>query len=458
MQVENLGKLERRLSLSVPLAEIEREVDLRLKRLSRSVRMAGFRPGKVPMKIVAQQYGYKVHNEVLKEKVGGAFSKAVEENQLRVAGAPNIVARNADTPEPASADKAVAFDAIFEIYPEVKIGALESAKVERATTEVDDVAVDKTIAILRRQRTHFHSTQHGDADTPGHAAPAGRGEATQPGDRVTIDFKGTIDGVAFEGGSAENFVFVIGEKRMLPEFESAVTGLAPGQEKEFELTFPADYQGREMAGKTARFSVVLKGVEWAHVPAIDAEFAKSLGVPDGDLGKMRLDIRANLEREVQKRLKARTKESVMNALLAASDLDVPKTLLDAEVDRLSGNARTEMRQRGMTVDAGPLPAELFAAQAERRVRLGLLLAELVRINHLQATPEQIKAHIEELARSYERPSEVVRWYFGDRARLGEVEALVLEENVVNFVLGKAQVSERAIAFDELMGENAGRGT
>ena len=453
MQVENLGKLERRLSLSVPLADIEKEVDLRLKRLSRSVRMAGFRPGKVPMKIVAQQYGYQVHNEVLNEKIGGAFSKAVEENQLRVAGAPSIVAKNTEAP----ADGAVAFDATFEIYPEVKIAALESAKVERATTVVDELAVDKTIDILRKQRTHFHGSGHADGDAHGHAAPTDRSENAEPGDRVTIDFKGTIDGVAFEGDNSEDFVFVIGEKRMLPEFEAAVTGLAPGQTKDFDLTFPPDYHGRDVAGKTARFSVALKEVEWAHIPEVDAEFARSLGVADGDLGKMRADIRANLEREVNKRLQARTKESVMNALLAASELDVPKTLLDAEVERLSDTARSGMRQRGMTIDAMPLPPELFATQAERRVRLGLLLAELVRTNQLQATPEQIKAHIEELAQSYERPSEVVRWYYADRSRLGEVEALVLEENVVTFVLGKAQVSEHAIAFDELMGENAGKG-
>lgn len=460
MQVENLGKLERRLSLSVPLAEIEKEVDLRLKRLSRSVRMSGFRPGKVPIKIVAQQYGPQVQNEVLNEKIGGAFSRAVEENQLRVAGAPSIVARKSEPAGEAPAGREMAFDATFEVYPEVRIAALESARVDRVTTEVDEVAVDKTIAILRKQRTHFHSAAHAgvdsDTDAHGHAAPSGRGESAQPGDRVTIDFEGTIEGAAFEGGSSENLTFVIGEERMLPEFEAAVVGLAPGQTKEFDLTFPADYRGSDVAGKTARFSVVLKEVEWAHVPEVDAEFARSLGIADGDLAKMRLDIRSNLEREVDKRLRARTKESVMNALLAASELDVPKALVDAEIERLTENARAEMRQRGMTVDAMPFPAELFAAQAERRVRLGLLLAELVRTNRLQATPEQIKAHIEDLARSYEHPSEVVRWYYADRARLGEIEALVLEENVVNFVLGKAQVSERAIAFDELMGESTGR--
>ena len=473
MQVENLGKLERRLQLSVPVAEIEKEVDTRLKRLSRTVRMPGFRPGKVPIKIVSQQYGFQVHNEVLNEKIGGAFNQAVEENKLRVAGSPNITARqNAERAEP---DGAVAFDATFEVYPEVKLAGLESAEVQRAKTDIDDAAVDKTIEILRKQRTHFHAKDHDDhgdgghahghdqahehahqhsqAQAQAHAAPEGTDPAAQAGDRVTVDFTGTIDGVPFEGGSGADFAFVIGEGRMLPEFEKAVTGLAKGQSTTFDLTFPADYRGAEVAGKAAQFEVTVKDVEWAHVPAVDAEFARGLGVADGDLDRMRLDIRSNLEREVKKRLQARTKDSVMTALLGAAQMDVPKALIDSEVERLIANAREEMRRRGMNADALPLGPDLFAAQAERRVRLGLVLAELVREHDLEAKPEQLKAHVEDLAQSYEKPAEVVRWYFADRSRLSEVEALVLEENVVNFVHGKARVAEVDVPFDELMGNS-----
>ena len=457
MQVENLGKLERRLHLSVPVDEIEKEVDVRLRRLSRTVRMAGFRPGKVPMKMVAQQYGFQVHNEVLNEKIGGAFSKAVEENQLRVAGSPNITASEQGGGD---GNGAVSFDATFEVYPEVRIAPLEQAEVEESRTEVDDAAVERTIEILRQQRSHFHSkAAHGHADVHGHGhdhdgghvAPAGTPATAQPGDRVTVDFVGSIDGQPFDGGSGNDFAFLLGEGRMLPEFETAATGLSVGDTKAFELRFPDDYHGAAVAGKTARFTLTVKDVEWAHIPPVDSEFAQSLGVADGDLDRMRIEIRANLEREVRKRLQAKTKDSVMNALLASAEMDVPKALIDSEVQRLMENAADEMRRRGMSIDAMPLTPDLFAAQAERRVRLGLVLAELVKNENLQATPEQLKSHVEDMAQSYEKPAEVVRWYFADRSRLGEVEALVLEENVVNFVLGRARVNPANVPFDELMG-------
>ena len=448
MQVENLGKLERRLHIAVPVAEIEKEVDTRLKRLSRTVRMAGFRPGKVPMKMVSQQYGFQVHNEVLNEKIGSAFSKAVEDNQLRVAGSPNITASKE------AADATVAFDATFEVYPEVQIAPLEAAEVSRAVTTVDDAAVDKTIAILRQQRTHFHSKaahaghDHGHGEA--HVAPEGTSSVVEAGDRVTVDFVGTLDGTPFEGGSGNDFAFVIGEGRMLPEFEAAALGLGVGQAKSFDLRFPDDYHGKDVAGKTAQFTVTVKDIEWAHVPPVDAEFASSLGVGDGDLEKMRADIRSNLDREVRKRLASRTKDSVMNALLVASHAEMPNALIDAETERLMQNAAEEMRRRGIDQSAMPITPELFRAQGERRVKLGLILAELVKSENLAPTQDQLKAHVEDLAQSYERPTEVVRWYFADRSRLAEVEALVLEENVVNFVLGKARVSDVDVPFDELM--------
>ncbi len=455
MQVENLGKLERRLQISVTVAEIEKEVDTRLRRLSRTVRMPGFRPGKVPMKLVSQQYGFQVHNEVLNEKVGGAFSKAVEENQLRVAGSPSITARQGADGEEGAGN--VAFDATFEVYPDVQVAALESATVERATTQVDDDAVEKTIGILQKQRTHFHTKgAHDHAHTHDHEvheheAPAGTAPTAQDGDRVTVDFAGTIDGAPFAGGSGEDVAFVLGEGRMLPEFEKAVTGLGKGESARVDLTVPADYPGAEGAGKTAAFDVTVKDVEWAHTPAVDSEFALSLGVADGDLGKMRDDIRINLEREVKKRLQSRTKESVMNAILESTRLDVPKALVDNEVARLMENGREEMRRRGIPAESMPLTPDLFVQQAERRVRLGLILAELVKQNDLAATPEQVKAHVEDMAQSYEKPADVVRWYFADRSRLSDIEAIVLEENVVNFVLGKASVSDVQVPFDELMG-------
>ncbi len=455
MQVENLGKLERRVHIAVPVAEIEKEVDTRLKRLSRTVRMAGFRPGKVPMKIVTQQYGYQVHNEVLNEKIGSAFSRAVEENQLRVAGSPNITASQGTAAE--AGDATVGFDATFEVYPEVRIGSLEGADVSRAKTDVDDSAVDKTIEILRQQRTHFHSKSghgHGDGHghhDHGHTPPEGTPSTVENGDRVTVDFVGTLDGTPFEGGTGRDFAFVVGQGQMLPEFEQAALGMSVGESKSFDLRFPDDYHGQDVAGKTVQFSITVKDVEWVHVPPVDAAFASSLGIGDGDLGRMRDDIRSNLEREVKRRLSARTKESVMNALLAASEMDVPKSLIDGEVERLMANAGDEMKKRGIDASQMPLAPDLFTPQAERRVKLGLILSELVKRENLQPTQDQVRAHVDDLAQSYEKPAEVVRWYFADRSRLADIEALVLEENVVNFVLGRARVSDADVPFDELMG-------
>jgi trigger factor len=273
------------------------------------------------------------------------------------------------------------------------------------------------------------------------------------GDRVTVDFTGAIDGVEFPGGKADDYAFVLGEGRMLPEFEAATMGLKVGESKTFPLAFPEDYHGKDVAGKTADFTITLKQLEWAHLPEVDEEFAKSLGIEDGDATKMRADIKVNLEREVAGRVKARNKEAVMDALVAATTMDVPQVMIDQDAERLAEQTRADMTQRGMDVSSMPFPKELFATKAERRVRLGLILSQLVGENNLQATSEQVKAQIEDFAQSYEDPKEVLKYYYSDRNRLSEIEALVLEENVVNYVLGKAKVTTKSVAFDELMGSN-----
>jgi len=443
--VETLDKLERRITITLPLDDVRSEVEKRLKIRARTAKAPGFRPGKVPMKMVAAQYGYQVESEVLNDKVGQAFNNAATENNLRVAGFPKIAPKTGgDAPE-----GMVAFDATFEVYPEVKIGDLSSAEVEKVKAEVSDAEIDKTIDILRKQRVHYHvKGEHGEHGDGGGSLTA------QNGDRVTIDFVGTIEGVEFQGGKAEDYAFVLGEGRMLPEFENAAIGLKVGESKTFPLSFPADYHGKDVAGKTAEFTITLKKLEWAHMPEVDAEFAQSLGIADGDLNKMREDIRSNLEREVGSRVKAKNKNNVMDALIKVAELDVPKALIDQDIERLMEMTRQDMAQRGMNVKDMPFPAELFTTQAERRVRLGLILAEIVKANNLQATPEQVKTQVEEFAQSYEDPQQVIKYYFGDRRRLAEIEALVLEENVVNYVLGKAKVAEKPVAFDELMGNNA----
>jgi trigger factor len=432
VQVETLEKLERRITLTLPATDIQSEVESRLKRLSRTVKADGFRPGKVPMSVVAQRYGYSVHYEVMNDKVGQVFNQAVTEANLRVAGAPRITEK-----EGGGTEGQVAFDATFEVYPEVRLGDLSTAEVERVSTEVTDAAIDKTLDILRKQRRTFQLRAQADA--------------AAEGDRVTIDFEGKIDGVPFEGGKADGFQFMIGEGQMLEQFDAAVRGMKAGESKTFALQFPADYHGKDVAGKEADFLVTLKKIEAQHLPEVNEAFAKALGIKDGTVEALRADIRRNLEREVKFRVLARNKASVMDALIKTSELDVPRALVSSEVERMTEAARADLKKRGVKdAENAPIPADVFQPQAEKRVRLGLVVSELVRTNKLQARPDQLQAHIEEMAQSYEKPSEVVRWYLGDRQRMAEVEAVVIENNVADFVLGKAKVTDKVVPFDELM--------
>jgi trigger factor len=431
--VETLDKLERKITLTLPVGEIQTEVDSRLKRLARTVKMDGFRPGKVPLSVVAQRYGYSVHYEVMNDKVGAAFNQAANEAKLRVAGQPTI------TEKEGAPEGQLAFDAVFEVYPEVKIGDLASAEVERVAAEVTDGAIDKTIDILRKQRRTF--------------AQRAQDAAAQEGDRVTVDFEGKIDGEPFQGGKADDFQFSVGEGQMLKEFEEAVRGMKSGESKTFPLAFPADYHGKDVAGKTADFMVTVKKIEAAHLPEVNEAFAKSLGIADATVEGLRTDIRKNLEREVKFRLLSRNKNAVMDALVAKAELDLPKSIVQNEIDRMIEGQRAELKQRGLKdVEKLPIPDDIVRPQAERRVRLGLVVAELVRANNLGAKPEQIKGHIQELAASYERPEDVERWYFGDNRRLAEVEAIVIENNVTDFVLSKAKVTDKQVSFDDLMGQ------
>jgi trigger factor len=419
--------------LSLPLDVITKEVDVRLKRVARQVKIDGFRPGKVPMNIVAQRYGYSTQFEVMNDKVGEAFAVATNEAKLRVAGQPRI------TEKEGAPEGQMQFEAIFEVYPEVKFADMGSVEVETVSSEVTDAAIDKTIDILRKQRRTF--------------AQRGLDGAAADGDRVTIDFEGKIDGEPFQGGKAEDFQFLLGEGQMLKEFEDAVRGMKSGESKTFPLNFPADYHGKEVAGKQSDFLVTLKKVEAAHLPEVTDELAKSLGVAEATVAGLRADIKKNLEREVKFRLLGRNKQAALDAVATKAELDLPNASVQAELERMVEGARADLKQRGIKdADKAPIPDDIFRPQAEKRVRMGLVVADLVRANNLQATPEQIKAHIEELASSYEKPADVVRWYYSDMSRLGEVEAIVIENNVTDFILSKAKVNAKAISFDELMGQ------
>ena len=431
--VETLEKLERKITLTLPTSVIQNEVNTRLKRLARQVKVDGFRPGKVPMNIVAQRYGYSVHYEVMNDKVGEAFSVAANEAKLRVAGQPRISEKEQ------TSDTEMAFDAIFEVYPEVVIKDMSQVEVETLKAEVSDAAIDKTIDILRKQKRTF--------------AQRSADSSVTNDDRVTVDFIGKIDGEPFDGGRAEDFQFIVGEGQMLKEFEQAVVGMKLGESKTFPLHFPEDYQGREVAGKTADFLVTLKKLEASHLPEVTDELAKSLGVVSATVEGLRGDIRQNLEREVKFRLLGRNKQAALDALVAHAELDLPNSIVQSELDRMANGAREDLKQRGIKdADKAPIPEEVFRPQAERRVRMGLEVGEVVRLHNLHATPEQIQAHIEELAASYEKPAEVTRWYYSDNRRMAEVEAIVIENNVTNYVLSLVKAKDKHIAFDELMGQ------
>jgi trigger factor len=424
--VETLGTLERRVSMSVPAEDIERKVDERLKQLARNVKMAGFRPGKVPLKLVAQTYGPQVRSEVLSDTMQKAFSDAVREANLRVAGYPRIEKKSDSE-----------FSATFEIYPEVKVGDLAAATIERPRVSIDDAAIDKTLDILRKQRTRF--------------VPAAR--AAQDGDRLTADFAGTIDGQPFEGGKAEGFVFLLGEGRMLPQFDAAARGMSEGGEKTFELKFPADYHGKDVAGKTASFHLKISKIEAAQLPELDAEFAKSLGVADGDVTKMRGEVQANVEREVAKRIEARVKAQALHVLLEAAPLELPKSLVQMEAQSLVERAAADLQSRGVKPADMPLDPKHFEDTAKRRVALGLIISQLREAENLSPKPAEVRALIEQEAQTYESPAEVVKWFYMQPQRLSEMEGVALEANVVKWVLSKAKVADKDLSFDELMGSN-----
>ena len=432
-QIEQLSTLERRFTMSIPVAAIESETESRIKRLARTVKMSGFRPGKVPVKMVASTYGPQVRSEVLSDEVNKNFGAVVEQNQLRVAGYPRI------EPKADAADAAnFQFTATFEVFPEVQFADLGALAIERPIVEVSDEDVNRTIETLRKQRVRYEPKDGASVD----------------GDRVIVDFAGEIDGVAFQGGSAKDFAMVLGERRMLPEFETAAHGLTKGETKTFELTFPADYFGKDVAGKTAKFVLTAKEVSAPVLPEVDSEFAKAFGVSGGSVDALKAEVRGNLELERKRRVFQSVRDQVFRGLRTQATLEIPKALVAAEADRMVQAAIEEMKSRGGKEADAQLSPSTFEPEATDRVAMGLIVGELVRANNLQATPQQVRALLNEQAQSYEKPEQVVAWYYQDERRLSEFEAVALEQNVVDFVLTKAKVSEKVVPFAELIGQAA----
>lgn len=427
--VETVSALERRLNASIPQQSIRSELAARLNSIGRNAKIAGFRPGKVPAKVIEQFYGAKAREEIVGEALQRSFDEAVQVNNLKVAGAPRFEIKTKDL----NADQ-LEYSALFEVYPEVVIGDVSGEEVTRTVFELGQADVDNTIATLRKQRTTYEV-----------AARAAQNE-----DKVTIDFVGKLNGEVFQGGEAKDYPVTLGSGSMLADFEAAIVGMKAGETKSFDMTFPENYHGKDVAGKQVTFTITVHSVTAPKLPEIDAEFAKSVGIADGDVSKLQEEVRSNLQREVSRRLKVRNKDAAMEALLKVSQFDVPKTLVDWEVRNLIDLTVQDMEARGMKMKGVSLPPELFTERGQKRVKLGLILGELVNKHDLRATPEQVRALVTEYAQSFDQPEEVVRWYYDNPPRLQEVENLALEENVVGWVMGQAKTTDKSITFGELM--------
>ena len=433
--LETLGALERRLNVAVPIADIEGEVKKRLARLARTVKVAGFRPGKAPLRMLDQQYGPQLRSDIITERVQSSFNDAIREQNLRVAGTPRIEPQRGAEP---AADR-LEFSAVFEVYPEVQIGDVGAIAVTRPVADVTHADVDRTLDVLRKQRTTYAAVER----------PA------QHGDRVRVDFTGTIDGVEFAGGQARDFPIVLGEGRMLPEFESAVDGMTAGATKSFALTFPADYHGREVAGRQAQFALTVHEVAAPDVPALDDAFAKAFGVASGSVDDLRKEVEGNLRLELKRKIEAAVKAQALAGLRQRATFAVPKALIESEAHLLRQRAIANMRERpNVRPEDLEISVDVFRPQAEERVALGLIIAELVRTEHLQARPEQVKALVTETAQTYEQPEAVIRWHYEKPERLRDFEAVVLEQNVVDWILSRANVADAPMTFEAAMAQRS----
>jgi trigger factor len=424
-----VNPLERTLSLVVSYASAQELTEKNLKNYGKNARMPGFRKGHVPAAQVRRMYGAQAFDEAVNQLVGEAWMKAAKESGQRIAGYPHIDA------QPDEKDKEnMHFSAKFEVFPEVEIPDFSKVELKRYTCPVTDAEVDKTIDVMRRQRAVYNPVKR----------------AAKNDDRVKLNFKGKKDGEEFQGGSAEGYMFVLGQGRMLPEFEAAVTGMSAGEKKTFPLTFPADYGVKDLEGKTVEFDAEVTEVAEPVYPAIDDEFAKTLGVNDG-VEAMRKEIKQNLEREVKARLEAKTKAEVMDAVAKACTFAVPQTLVADESKSLSEQMMRDLAARGIDVKKmPPVPADTFKDQAERRIRLGLFVDALLQKEKLAGTDEQVRATATDIASSYEQPDEVVKYIMKDQNRVANLRAQATENNVTEWVLGKAKTTEEKVEFDKLM--------
>jgi trigger factor len=427
--VETISTLERRMTITVPMKPLQQEVNQRISRLARTAKMAGFRPGKVPMNLIQQQHGPQVRDEVFSSAVERSFMEAIEEKKLRVVGFPNIEHK----PFAEAADQ-FEYIATFEVFPEVTIGNLGKVKIERPVLEVSEADVKKTIDVLIEQRATYEPVKR----------------AAKKGDKVNVVLEASIKGKQVESTGEQGIDLVLGAGGRVAEFDDNLVGIKPGGKKTFKIAYPKDHKPEQLAGQTVSYDITLTRVEQAVLPKIDADFARSLGVEDGDVKKMQAEIKESLKQEVDKRIRAKLKGQVFAALVSSVKVDVPHAVVGSEIDRLMQLAQQNLQQRGVDLSNVTLEPAMFEEQAKQGATLRLILAELINKNSLQANEDQIRAMVDQFSQSFEQPEDVVRWYYAEPKRLDEPAALATEENVVEWVLKSARVSDVKVKFDDLM--------
>ncbi|MDY6815777.1 MAG: trigger factor [Pseudomonadota bacterium] len=423
VSVETTSNIERRMTIGVPAREIDQAVQKRLQETARSVRLNGFRPGKVPMSVVKRRFGDSIRQEVVGEVMRDNYIKALQEQDINPAGWPQF------EPKTMEEGKDLEFVATFEVLPETELGDLSKIEIEKPQSEVTDEDIDTMIDNLRRQQATMKEVERESRDK----------------DVVTIDFKGFIDGEEFEGGSAEGHRLTLGSGQMIPGFEEGIVGGKAGEELEIEVTFPEDYQNEDLAGKPARFEIRIHKVEEPQLPELDAEFFRKFGIEAEDETAFREEVKKNMERELKQAVSNKVKNDVVDGLLETTELDVPAALVDQEIDRLRQDA---VQRFGGQVDFQQLPKEIFEEQARRRVKTGLLFQAVVRQNDLKADPAKVEEKIQEIASTYEQPEEVVAHFNNNPDQKSQIESSVLEDAVVDHVLKQAKVKEKKMKYEE----------
>jgi trigger factor len=427
VSVEATGGLERRMTVQVPEEKITKAVEGRLKQLAKTTKIKGFRPGKVPMKVIQQRYGDQARYEVMGDVMQSTFYEAISQEKLNPAGAPQM------EPKLDSEGDTFEYTATFEVMPEITPSGLDGVAIEKVTSEVTDADLDAMLENLRKQHTGWEEVERAAAE----------------GDRLNIDFTGTIDGNEFPGNSGQQVPVTLGGKRMIPGFEEGLVGAKAGDEITLDLTFPEDYGNKDVAGKAAQFQVKVNKVEAPKLPELDEEFVKGFGIGDGSVESLKAEVRKNMEMELEQNLHNQVKQQVMDKLLERNEIDVPQALVERE-----SQAMMQQMQQQMHIPEGKsgvdLDPSMFNESATRRVKLGLLIAEVIKANDIKADADKVRAQVEALASTYEEPEEVINWYYADKSRLAQVESLVLEDAVVDWALNQADVSETAKPFDELM--------